>query len=409
MAKFLLAWELGANYGHVARCREIGLALRRRGHEVLLAVRDTRPAAEVLGPDLPFVQAPLPIRPARLRQPPVNYAELLLGEGYAEPPVLRGLLMAWRDLLRLGNIEAVLADHAPTALLAAGLADVPALPIGNGFAIPPEVTPWPSIRSWEAVASARLEEAERRLQGVIASACAELGWSDISLRACFGANALLNTFPELDHYGDRPAGNYIGPIDANPDRSSPAPGWQTFGRNKILAYLRPRIPGFTALMAALKASDAEILAVVPGLPMAEAKQLAGPRLRIALRPLPLQRLLAGANAIVSYGGGAFTTEALLAGKPLLLLPQFVEQYLGARRIEALGAGLLLGRERDQATIALALTRLLDEASFTAAAQSFAERHATHRSADAIHRAVLALETLIAPPADAAKHLLETTS
>lgn len=407
MASFLLAWELGANYGHVSRCREIGTALRRSGHDVLLAVRDTRLAAEVLAPDLPFVQAPLPIHPTRLRRPPANYGELLLAEAYAEPAVLRGLLIAWRDLMRLGRIDAVLGDHAPTALLAAALAEIPALAIGNGFAIPPEATPWPSIRPWEEVPIARLDYAERSVESTIAIAAKGLGKVMPSLRPCFGANALLDTFPELDHYGARPTGNYIGPIIPPPRKSKKAPDWQTTDRKRLLAYLRPGVPGFAALMAALKESNAEVLAVIPDLPAAEARKLAGPYLRIALRPLPLQSLLQSADAVVSYGGGAFTTEALLAGKPLLLLPQFVEQYLCARRIEELGAGLLVGQERSQENFAAALTKLIGDPSLAAEAQAFAARHASHRSDDAIHRAVLALETLISPSLRHNEPALET--
>jgi len=396
MAKILLAWELGANYGHVSRCLRIALALWERGHEVLFAVRDTRPATEILGQSgMPFVQAPLPIRPARLRRPPANYSELLLAEGYSDPLLLQGLLRGWLGLMQLHRVDVLLADHAPTALLAGQIAGVPALAVGNGFSIPPNVTPWPSIRPWEDIPAARLEYADRAVHATVIAACKGLGKVAPSWPEIFGANALLDTFPELDHYSNRAGGNYIGPICApSQQKTDRAPAWNAIGGKKVLAYLRPGIAGFSALMAVLNANGTQTIAVIPGLPVAEAKRLAAPHLRIALRSIPLQHLLKSADVAISYGSGGFTAEALLAGKPMLLLPQFVEQYLGARQVEALGAGIVIGEDRTQENITTALERLLNESALKNAAQAFAARHADYRPADAIQRAVLALESMI---------------
>jgi hypothetical protein len=51
--------------------------------------------------------------------PPLNYADILLRFGYADSNDLLGLVVAWRELMRLTGFELVLADHAPTAILAA--------------------------------------------------------------------------------------------------------------------------------------------------------------------------------------------------------------------------------------------------------------------------------------------------
>ncbi|QDX79879.1 hypothetical protein B9N43_00520 [Denitratisoma sp. DHT3] len=93
MTRFLFAWELGANYGHLARDIPVAIKLRNKGHQVLFAVRDTKAAAELLGRQcFPYVQAPFCITPPRLARPPANYAELLVAEGWGSPLTLLGMV-----------------------------------------------------------------------------------------------------------------------------------------------------------------------------------------------------------------------------------------------------------------------------------------------------------------------------
>ncbi len=45
MARFLLAWELGGNLGHLAHLLPVALSLHELGHEVMFCVRDFADAA----------------------------------------------------------------------------------------------------------------------------------------------------------------------------------------------------------------------------------------------------------------------------------------------------------------------------------------------------------------------------
>lgn len=123
MAKILIAWELGANFGHIARCTQIADALSAHGHQVVFALRNTAAARRYL-PGKVFIHAPSPIA-AKRHPAPASYVEILLGEGYADLDVLYGLVSAWGNLLRM------LSDAA-----AAHCFGVPYLAVGNGFAIP---------------------------------------------------------------------------------------------------------------------------------------------------------------------------------------------------------------------------------------------------------------------------------
>ena len=303
---------------------------------------------------------------------------------------MRARLNAWQGMFSLVRPDVLVADHAPTALLAARLAEVPYLSIGNGFAIPPSVSPWPSIRSWEAVSDQALTAAEARLDRVLDEAQRALGHTrTVRVRDLFGAHDILDTFAELDHYGARPDGRYVGPIGSVPQALHVA--WQSRDGPKVLAYLRPAVPGFQSILQALARLDAEVLCIAPGMKPEMAKRCATRRLRIALAPVDLPPLLEHADLAIGYGNSAFTTQALLAGVPLAMRPRHVEQALFAHRVEALGAGKLLGGRIDAASVSASLQELLGNPAYRQAARSFRSRHADYSPSQAIEQSLFLIE------------------
>lgn len=394
MASVLIAWELGEAYGHLATCLRLAEGLRRRGHTVVLALKDVRlPAMQVAAPGITVVPAPLTPQDPADRVAPVNYAGVLLYSGFAQAHDVAARLAAWQGLIELARAEVLVADHAPTALLAAHLAGIAHLAIGNGFAVPPASSPWPSIRPWEDVSEAALVAAETRLDAVTGAALRMFGRSvAVRMRDLYGAQDVLATFAELDHHGERPDARYVGVIASAPGAIPVA--WQHREGVKLLAYLRPAVPGFAAILQGLARLDAEVLCVAPGLAPAAARRLATRRLRIALAPVALPPLLAEADLAIGYGNSGFSTQALLAGVPLLMRPRHVEQAIFARRVEAAGAGRLLGGPLDADGVAAAVRALLDQPACREAARAFRDRyrHATPERAveqalDCIERAV----------------------
>lgn len=355
------------------------------------AVRDTCCAAEILQPaGFRFFQAPLALRPSRLARPPANFAEILLGEGWGDGKTLLGLLNGWWSLLSLLRPDVVLADHAPTALLAAHFDGIPHVAIGNGFAIPPMNSPLPSIRPWEAVSNERLQTADRRLQKAIRNAAQAMEFLEpIGLHNLYGQNSLLDTFPELDHYGERSDGRYIGPIYGVADGMSLR--WQS-ARKKILVYVRPELPGFSVLMNALAGIDAEKICFIPGLRTTDAKRLANNQTRIALKPVALGPLLETADLLVCQGGGGVIAEALLAGTPLLIVPAQVEQLLASIAVERIGAGVGMGEKRTLQAFKEPLDALLDTDNYRRAAQQFARNRRDYMPQNAVMATVVALES-----------------
>jgi UDP:flavonoid glycosyltransferase YjiC (YdhE family) len=82
-----------------------------------------------------------------------------------------------------------------------------------------------------------------------------------------------------------------------------------------------------------------------------------------------------ADAAINYGSLATTTAFLLAGKPLLMLPGHLEQYLVARRVEEMGAGKLVNPELPPGDLRAALADLLDNPFWRGNARAFAAKYA----------------------------------
>jgi len=92
--------------------------------------------------------------------------------------------------------------------------------------------------------------------------------------------------------------------------------------------------------------------------------------------------------------GVGTVEALVtAGKPVLALPIHLEQLMTAKRLAALGAGLVVEPKESRDYVRL-LRRLLDEPSFTIAAQAVAARHVDDAPAARVTRIAQRCEELL---------------
>lgn len=387
MARILVAWQLGSHYGHLTADLPIAEALRAAGHQVLFAVRDPRVAAEVLTPGgFEFLPTPLPQSLPGVADAPISYSDILLAAGFGDALTALGLTRSWVSLLALARPDVLVADHAPMALVAARACGVPSVAIGSGFTVPPAASPAPSIRTWEDISLEKRLAADRRALAGANGALEAMGAPRLgALPELFGAGrALLTTFPELDHYGPRDDCVYLGPLSA-PLRCTPQ-SWRPGSEPRIFAYLRPTVPRVDALLSALEACGAQVLCAMPGATAELIRHFAMTSITMSAAPLPAAALLEHADLTVTYGGHGLIASSLLAGVPLLVIPQTVEQYGGARLVERLGAGICLGFDRDEARASAALRQLLGDRRYRDAARRFAGEHADFDGAAAARRA-----------------------
>lgn len=386
MSKIAFAWELGANYGHLSRGLPIAQRLSTQGHDVLFAVCDVQIAETLLTPHgFAFIACPRVNSAARRDRSAANYGQILADCGYSSRAVLRAHLNAWVHLWRLIAPCAVVIDHSPTALLAARILAIPAMLVGTGFTIPPDRDPLPSILLRQSISPMKLRESDHLILGNINDVLQSFNHPPLARIADMfsGLPARLTTFAELDHYSDRREATFIGPIAS--EQSKARMRWSSSRQTKIFVYLRKGVPGLDMLLAALKQADAEVICVIPDAAVSLIEDLQKAGLHVSTDAVELTPLLPQANAVVTYGGAGLAAQALSAGVPLLLMPQFVEQYMSARRIAALGAGIVIDRARSQADFVQALQRIVTEPAYAQAAQALARKFSSFNSAAAIER------------------------
>jgi len=377
MARVLCAWELGGGTGHLYRLAAVANGLRARGHEVVFALRDLASAAPILGGDhAGILQAPVWLHPSSL-PPAANYAELLDRVGYLDAGPLATLIGAWARLLDAVAPDFLVADHAPTALLAARLAGLRRAAVGTGFVIPPPVSPLPSIQPWRAFAPERLARAEAGVLDRVNRAVAALGGARLARLADIfeGCAPLFCTFAELDHYGPRAGGRYVGPLVAPTRRG--AVRWPRGDGPRVFVYYRARHAGFAALFDALGKLGATVLAVIDDADEAVIQRHGGPSVAIARDHLDLAAAAREARFAICHAGHGAVIELLRGGCPVLMVPVVVEQALLAHRATRAGLGLAIGARRPADEFSAAMTRMLETPALAENARAFAARHAGH--------------------------------
>ena len=399
MASILFAWELGGDYGHLARLLPVAQALRARGHSVAFAVRDLLGAEAILAPhQIRSFQAPLWIGQVTNLPSPISYPEMLMRFGFLNARALTGICRAWRNLVDLLRPDLLVLDHAPTALLATRGLALPRMNFGDGFCIPPTARPVPHFRWWQRENLVRLQDSEHH---AVASANQVLQALDAppligmaDLQQC--DDTLFCTFPELDHYAERAAQDYLGPIFAlGQGVRLPWPGNSDAPR--VFAYLKPAYPALDAALTALQVSGARVLAHVPGAARQTIARFTSASMALSTEPLHMTDMAAQCDLALCHGGGGTTAAMLLAGKPLLLLPMQMEQTMTGKRVAALGAGVSVAPEAS-ATLARQLRLALDETRLTSAARAFAQAHAGYDQQHTVAAAADRCEALLHAPA-----------
>ena len=395
MARIAFAWELGAAFGHATACAALAGALESRGHTSAFFFRELAQLASL--PEAARHEAfQAPVSRLEPEAPPVSYADILLGCGYREPATLRGLLARWIELLDAWKPDVVVADSAPTALLAARILKVKRVAYGNGFAIPPRSSPLPPFGSGTATDPAQAAASDARALATVNAVLAERGAEPLeALARQFETDEdFLCTFPELDHYGSRPRAGYWGPrysVDTGCDVA-----WPYGDGKRVALYLRDVVPQLDAVIDALVASGARVAAFIPGVDPARRARLRGAKRIVADAPMRLKPLLGNCDLFVSEGGNV-AAGALMSGVPQLVCPTQYEQSITALRLEQVGSALWLAPGAGTRDASAALGRMLDDERFKANARGYARRYRSFSPAEQLRRIVLRIEQIASGP------------
>jgi UDP:flavonoid glycosyltransferase YjiC (YdhE family) len=401
MAHIHFAWELGGELGHAGCIKALADEALRRGHQVSLSLRDLVHTDVLLAPlaaqGVPRLQAPVWLHQVQgLPSPQITLAEAMLGCGYLNANTLQGLFVGWRHLLEQLKPDLLVADSAPTALLAARSLGLRSVAIGIGYFLPPEATPTPLLRDWEPVQPGRQAHADAEMLASVNAVLQRVGTPPLrhAAQALLGDNPLRLTWPELDHYGGGtlPAGQrWWGPSMSEGVGLTPHwPAAATTGAPRVFAYLRASHPDHALVLQALVQLGCQVLCFMPEVASGKTPPVPSPLIHYAMDPVDLPAALPGCALFVGHGGAASLARALLCGVPALLLPTQGEQFLMCRAAGRAGLALNAAERRRPLDYTAAIRPLLDRAgSFHAAAQAFAQRHAGFTSAG--HSAALVNE------------------
>jgi UDP:flavonoid glycosyltransferase YjiC (YdhE family) len=394
MGRILFAWEMGGNLGHIARDLPLAIACREAGHEVLHAAKDLTACTEAsraFGID--FVQAPLmQAKPTRTGPSgALNFADLLWQTGFSDARALDAVLLGWQGLFRAFKPDVVVYDFAPRALLAARLANIPVLLLGNGFETPPRVSPLPSFRPWQPTPDEVLVAAETRVVARINAVLTAHGKPRIDqLWQLYAESPLLIAYdPEFDHFGPRAEACYVG-IATRLAIAAESVEWKS-DRPHILCYLRSDLEGIENILAALDVLESEVICIVPGV-SAEWRRRYG-SLRFHDRPIRLAELLPQADLVITHGSGT-VAEAVSTGVPVLVVPAATEQYLAGVRAANQDFGLVLGRNRSLQDCTTAILGVLNNPGYRTATRSFVETSRSRGPASALDKQFEALTHLL---------------
>lgn len=380
MAHIDFAWELGGHTGHVTTLMPIARALQARGHDVRFLLKDPQAGADLEGAaSIPREGAPIWVGPV-LHPNPLNFGEILINFGYGEPDALRELIDAWRE--RLSGTALVIASVAPAAHLAALTLGIPSLEVSQGFHVPPPAMPSPPLRDWVAAQRAQLEAADARVLAAINGVLAAHGVPPLAtIGELFAGRALLLTYPELDIYPERGPADYYGVPQSGEGES--VPDWPAGSGPRVFGYLYNYYDGLASLLDALEQLRAPTLMFCRDIDPALARAHQHGPVHLCVEPMAVSRILPSCDLVVCHGSHQMTAQALLAGKPVLMLPTQLEQFLIMRRVVRQGAGLGIAPEYPGADFQTALANLAGSPGYAEKAREFAHRYASHDRSGAL--------------------------
>jgi UDP:flavonoid glycosyltransferase YjiC (YdhE family) len=383
----LLVWELGDNLGHITSLRQYALRLKAKGWRCVFVLKDTFRAHDLLDEyGFEWLQAPVWMKPIQGLPPPLSYAEVLMQIGFLNKDGLTGVVAAWRNLILALNPDVVVLDSAPTASLALRGVNIPTISVGNGFAIPPFVSPWPAfpaLSNGKEAPLARLVESERLVVETINCLATRFNFMPLTMLAELypPETTLICSSPELDQYQRQDPvslSRFVGTVVMTDSGDSPSwpiiHGQADSGTEptKVFAYLSAGYTALADVLSALKSLPVQTLAYIPGMSVADRKKWDCVNLVICENPLLISEVAKSCALAIGHGGG-MTDAFLSAGVPMFILPTQTEQVMLAKRVEAMGAGLTCKLDA-KLQIKKMLKKMLETSAFADRARDFAVRN-----------------------------------
>jgi UDP:flavonoid glycosyltransferase YjiC (YdhE family) len=305
---------------------------------------------------------------------------------------LRTLTNAWQTIFNSVKPDVVICDHSPTALLALRGQTAKSVVIGEGFCVPPDDSHLPVLQPKVKIDQMKALADEQQVLANANEVLAALNQPPLERLTQIYAGAddcLLTTFPEFDHFPQRRSGNYVGVWPANAGESFE---WPPGDGPRIFAYLH-RFPERSAILEQLCRVPSRLAVIANEFSPAESKTCSVPHVQLLPSLVDLGQAAAECDLAVLVSGHGTTAQFLMAGKPVLLLPLTVEQWLLAERVREIGAAHVVISKRSL-DFAPALQAMLSTNCHTLAAREFAHHYASFDPQKSLATVVERLERLL---------------
>jgi hypothetical protein len=360
VSRILLCWEIGTDYQHLLSLQSIARFYQGKGHEVWVAGREVTKLRRLFSDvKINVIQAPHSDSAAELgveKQAPRSYADFLRRCGFHHSDALSGLMSAWRSMFSFIKPDLLLCDHAPVALLAArGLlrggrygqdrnSPVAKIAVGMPFSVPDDNRPAGVFFAGD-LAKSDIVRYEDDIVKVINKVCIEFSIPCINNLADLLSDfdqCIFQTYSELDHYGyrshvQRDKTTYVGTVV--PDFTEPAL-FPHFRGPKIYCHVKGTVET-PVLLKTLQAIECSAIVLADGIPSAIINAHKSRHILYVDKPVNMQDVLSQSTFAILNGGINSVSLFMKGGIPVALFPLHIEQFLMAKRVEALNAGLQL--------------------------------------------------------------------
>lgn len=271
----LIATEANEGLGHIAPWKALIEQLLSQGDQVTFACPQPAQARAVLSlPTVryePILWPSMHTRPAPLAAH--SWGELLTNLGYASHKAVAACLQRWLQLMREVQPDALIADYAPLAMLAAKTLQLPIIEAGGGFCLPPSDSTLalllPTALSHTSEAPLFILAKAQQSSQQVAQACnaalqsqaSTLRLSALTDLYTLASHRCITSSSALDPYhttkSPRSGAMHIGPLaQAHTGRAvqDTAPTWAQAPAHitRILCYLKPNTPELAVIEQVLQ-------------------------------------------------------------------------------------------------------------------------------------------------------------
>ena len=375
MSNVLISWEKGKGLGHISRILSIAKRLKELNCGVILSIpKEHMNDKNLLASSLRLVVIIDDIPNAKGGHDILSFASMLYFFGVGDKSFLLKAVLNYRNFLVSNQVSSVLLDYSPVAQLACYIFGFKAVQITDGFCCAP--TNFPMFLGVQNTA----ENSNKNKQtiDVLNNNINELG-KTLKGNETYNLPDYVNytikyydTIPELDCYNQCTARNSLGPL-VGVSQAKEIVFRNSVSDLKVFCYLRQCVPEGLSILRYLKNENIQTVCVYPDA-INSLSEFDDSSVVTTTDLVDITKLLEQCTHVISYGATGTLSNAVLKGKPqLIIVADTQKQMVAAKAIEI---GVAVGYEINQA-MNTQLDKFLNNQGMMHQAKMMSMRYANH--------------------------------